>query len=52
MPSFEYEGIDFKKLNLVRTNLILSTEKLADTGYKVREIQEVLEECVQGYIKY
>jgi len=49
-PDFKYEVIDFKKLNAVRTNLILSTEKLEKSGFKVRDIHEVLEECVKGYI--
>lgn len=52
VPDFKYEVVDFKKLNLVRTNLILSTEKLENTGFKVRDIHEVLEECVQEYLKY
>ncbi len=51
-PDFKYEIIDFKKLNLVRTNLVLSTQKLEQSGFKIRDIHEVLEECVQGYIKY
>jgi len=50
VPDFKYETIDFKKLNQVRTNLILSTKKLEHTGFKVRDIHEVLEECVKGYI--
>jgi len=52
VPDFKYETTDFKKLNQVRTNLILSTKKLENTGFKVRDIHEVLEECVQGYLKY
>lgn len=52
VPGFKYEIIDFKQLNLVRTNLILSTEKLEKSGFKIREIHEVLEECVQDYLKY
>ncbi|MDP2941082.1 MAG: sugar nucleotide-binding protein [Candidatus Omnitrophota bacterium] len=51
-PGFSYEVIDFKQLNLSRTNLILSTEKLKNSGFKVRPIEEVLEECVQSYLKY
>lgn len=51
-PGFKYETIDFKKLNQVRTNLILSTKKLENTGFKVRNIQQVLEECVKEYLKY
>jgi len=51
-PDFNYEVIDFKRLNLVRTNLILSTKKLEDSAFKVRGIDEVLEECVSEYLKY
>ena len=51
-PGFNYEVIDFKQLNLARTNLLLSTEKLEQTGFKVRAIGEVLEECVKKYLKY
>lgn len=52
VPDYKYNIIDFKDLNLTRTNLILSTAKLEKTGFRVRDIHEVLEECVQGYIKY
>lgn len=52
VPDFKYEVIDFKKLNAVRTNLILSTKKLDRAGFKVKDIHEVLEGCVQEYIKY
>lgn len=52
VPNFEYEVIDFKKTNLVRTNLILSTRKLEKRGFKTRDIHGVLEECVRSYIKY
>jgi dTDP-4-dehydrorhamnose reductase len=52
VPAFKYEVVDFKKLGLVRTNLILSTAKLEKTGFKVRKIKEVLEECVKNYLKY
>ena len=51
-PGFQYQVINYKDLNLVRTNLILSTKKLEQTGFKVRDIKEVLEECVQEYLKY
>ena len=50
-PGFSYRVIDYKQLNLVRTNLILSTEKLEQTGFKVRDIHDVLEECVKEYIR-
>ena len=52
VPDFQYEIIDFKKLNLTRSNLILSTEKLEKTGFKIRDIHEVMEECVKNYITY
>lgn len=52
IPGFNYEIIDFSRLNSVRTNLILSTKKLEDAGFKVRDIDEVLEECVSEYLKY
>jgi len=51
-PDFHYKIIDFKRLKLTRTNLILSTKKLEGTGFRVRDIQEVLEECVKEYLKY
>lgn len=51
-PEFTYEAIDFNKLNLVRTNVVLSTRKLEETGFRVRDINEVLEECVKEYIRY
>jgi dTDP-4-dehydrorhamnose reductase len=49
-PDFRYEVIDYKRLNLVRTNLILSTEKLEKTGFKVRKIKEVIKECMSEYL--
>jgi dTDP-4-dehydrorhamnose reductase len=52
VPSFEYEIIDYRNLKLTRTNLVLSTEKLEKSGFKIRGIEEVLEECVQAYLKY
>ncbi len=48
--NFEYTVIPPERLNLERTNLILSTEKLEKSGFKVRKIQDVLEECVKGFI--
>lgn len=52
MPDFDYQVVEYKKLNSVRTNLILSTKNLERAGFKIRNIHEVLEECVQEYIKY
>ena len=50
VPEFEYKIINYKDLNLVRTNLILSAKKLQNSGFKVRNINEVIEECVQSYV--
>lgn len=52
VPDFEYKVVDYKKLNMVRINLLLSTKKLENTGFKVRHIKEVLQECVENYLKY
>lgn len=49
-PEYNYQTIDLKDLNKVRTNLVMSTEKLEKTGFKVRNINQILEECVQGYL--
>jgi dTDP-4-dehydrorhamnose reductase len=51
-PDFRYELIDFHTLNLTRTNAVLSTQKLENSGFKIRDIHEVLEECVQNYVRY
>ena len=48
-PNFGYRVINQKELGLTRTNLVLSTEKLKKTGFKARDIKEVLEECVKNY---
>lgn len=52
VPGFKYSLVDYKKLNLVRTNLILSVRKLEKTGFKMRNIKEALSECVQNYLRY
>ncbi|MFH0855073.1 MAG: sugar nucleotide-binding protein [Candidatus Omnitrophota bacterium] len=52
VPDFKYKTIDFRKLGLVRTNLLISARKLEKTGFKVRPIDSVLEECVREYLKY
>lgn len=49
VPDFKYKIINLKELNLVRTNLILSTKKLEQSGFKTRDIHAVLEECVCTY---
>lgn len=52
VPDFEYEVMDYRKLGLVRTNLVMSVKKLEKTGFTVRPIKEVLDECVREYIKH
>ena len=52
VPDFKYSLIDFKGLKINRTNILLSTLKLKKTGFKVRDIHEVLDECVQEYLEY
>lgn len=39
------------EIGKVRTNLLLSTRKLECAGVKVRDISNVLEECVNRYVK-
>ena len=51
-PDFDYEVMDYLALKSARTNLVLSVDKLEQTGFKMRGIKEVLEECVVEYIKY
>lgn len=51
-PGFEYKVTSLKRLDLVRTNLILSGKKLKKSGFKIRNIQEVMEECVKTYLSY
>ena len=50
VPDFDFEVVSLSKLRLERTNLLLSTRKLEATGFKVRHIDDVLEECVEEYI--
>lgn len=52
VPGFKYKVADFRELGFTRTNLILSVEKLEKAGFKMRGIEEVLEECVRGYLNY
>ena len=50
-PSFKPQKISLNKLGLVRTNLLLSTRKLEKSGFKVRNINSVLDECIKEYLK-
>jgi len=51
-PDYRYKKISLKQLGLVRTNLLLSTKKLKKTGFKVRNINHILEECVKEYMRF
>lgn len=51
VPSFKFKTIALDRLGLVRTNLLLSTNKLEKSGFKVRNINSVLDECVREYLK-
>jgi len=51
VPAFKFRILPLKRLGLVRTNLLLSTGKLEKTGFKVRNINSILEECVKEYLK-
>jgi len=51
VPVFKLQTITLNKLGLVRTNLLLSTSKLEKSGFKVRNINSVLDECVKEYLK-
>lgn len=51
-PDHKYEVVPFNRLSLVRTNLLMSCRKLEKSGFKMRNINSVLEECVKNCIKY
>jgi dTDP-4-dehydrorhamnose reductase len=51
-PGFNYKVISLKKLKLSRTNLILSTKKLEQSGFRPRYIKDVIPECVENFINY
>lgn len=52
IPDFDYKIIRLKDLKLVRTNLVLSTTKLENTGFEVRTANEVAKECIKEYVKF
>lgn len=45
-----YSIVNQGELKIVRTNLLLSTDKLEETGFNIRDIHDVLSECVSRYI--
>ncbi len=52
VPDYKFKVIEYKKFDYVRTNLIMSVKKLKKSGYNIRPIRKVLDECVKEYIKY
>jgi len=51
VPDFKWTITDYRKLGLIRTNLLMSTRKLEKSGFKIRKIDDVLDECVRGYVR-
>lgn len=51
-PEYKFKVVPLKRLGLVRTNLLLSTAKLERSGFKVRNINSILEECIEEYLKF
>ena len=52
VPDYQYKIISLKDFKFERTNLLLSVRKLENTGFTVRKIKDVLQECVRQYVKY
>jgi len=51
IPAYQYRVIPYKSLKVTRTNLILSTKRLEKSGFKVRSIKQVMNECVKRYVQ-
>ncbi|MDD4941475.1 MAG: sugar nucleotide-binding protein [Candidatus Omnitrophica bacterium] len=51
VPDFNYTVVDYRKFTQVRTNLVMSVKKLEKTGFAVRPIKDVLDECVKEYVR-
>ena len=47
----KFHTMTLDELGRVRTNIILSTEKLRNSGFTIRNINNVLDECVRGYLQ-
>lgn len=50
LPGPDFKFVSVRKLPLTRTNLLLSVAKLERTGFKVRDIHSVLDECLKHYV--
>ena len=49
-PEFQYEVMSHKGLTIKRTNLIMTSRKLEQAGFKMRSVRDILEECVKEYV--
>lgn len=49
-PQHRFAIVDLKELKIKRMNYLLSNKKLLVTGFRIRPIQAVLEECVRQYL--
>ena len=47
----KFHTMTLDELGRVRTNIILSTAKLRDYGFPIRNINNVLDECVREYLR-
>jgi len=48
-PKFKYTILPLNKLNLNRTNLLLSTRKLEKSGFKVITTKQAIKDCIKHY---
>ena len=49
-PNHQYSIADKGDLKIVRTNLLLSTDKLEESGFEVKDIHDILRECVTRWV--
>lgn len=50
-PNHSYAISSLNDLKLIRTNILLSTDKLEEDGFQIRDIHDVIPECVEKYVK-
>jgi dTDP-4-dehydrorhamnose reductase len=50
-PNHQYAITSQSELKMIRTNLILSTDKLEESGFEVRDIHDILYECVDEWVR-
>ena len=49
-PNHSYAIASQNELKIVRPNLLLSTDKLEESGFEVKDIHDVLKDCVAKYV--